>query len=91
MLATAPAAGADAPAKPALAASRPDTADSLVRALRAGGARVKFEQKIRQPFFPVPATILEVDRDTRAVSRYGDGWRRLPNRARTANRNRRSR
>ena len=62
---------------PSLSESRPATADALARALRDAGARVKFEQQIRQPFFTVPATIFEVDgegvqvfafRDARAAS-----------------------
>lgn len=33
----------------------------LVRLLRARGARVQLEAKIRQPFFEAPATVLSVD------------------------------
>lgn len=53
--------GPAAPGHAAIAQNRPANADSVLHALRALGADAKFEQKIRQPFFSVPATILEVD------------------------------
>lgn len=55
-----------------LAQNRPATADALAAALRKAGARVKFEQQIRQPFFAVPATILEVDGEGVQVYAFGD-------------------
>lgn len=57
---------------PSLADSRPATANDLAGALRKAGARVKFEQRVRQPFFAVPATILEVDGEGVQVYAFSD-------------------
>lgn len=75
MLAAAPVAATGAATghgTPSLTESRPATADALAGALRKAGARVKFEQRVRQPFFAVPATILEVDGEGVQVYAFGD-------------------
>ena len=67
-----PALAADAGTSPSIRESRPATADALARALRHAGARVKFEQQLRQPFFAVPATIYEVDGEGVQVFAFAD-------------------
>ena len=58
--------------RPVVPDQAPATAATVVRALRASGARVKIEQRLEQPFFPVPATILEVDGEGVQVFAFRD-------------------
>lgn len=65
-------AGPAAAAATALPEGRPATAQSVVRALRAAGSQARIEQHLVQPFFPVPATILEVDGEGVQVFAFRD-------------------
>ena len=68
---TCAAAGGEASPAPQRA-TRPATAESVARVLRNGGSQVRIEQKLRQPFFDVPATILEVDGEGVQVYAFRD-------------------